>query len=761
MRKILNYSLGVIMAAWLLSCSHSEPGRIPLDTGWKFMPADDPGYAATDLNDSSWKDISPLQVWDAQGYADLDGYAWYRVHVKIPSSIRQTSYFKDSLIIFLGKIDDRDQTWLNGMPLGQNGKTVSADTKFGKEIPHEGETWNVPRKYVLPVNDPRIHWDRDNVIAVRVFDRGGLGGMYGPEPYVAMRDVADYLTIDLTKEPFRIVNRIQYKKVIFLRNSSEDHDFTGILNIEVINQDNDRVIYTETTSATVPAGKEVGHTIAYTNLDLANCLLVCSFEPEHSENLIEAQTGVPYILTPPAPDRPRINGPRVYGARPGHDFLYRVPATGKRPLRYEAQGLPGSLKIDAHTGIISGKAPGKKGDYSVRFIVSNDLGSDTAVFVIKTGDLLALTPPMGWNSWNVWGLSVDAGKVKAAADAFVKTGLADHGWSYINIDDGWEAPRRLPDGSITGNEKFPDFKELSDYVHGKGLKLGIYSSPGPLTCGGYLGSYEHEYQDAKTWAGWGIDYIKYDWCSYGRIAKDNSLEELQKPYILMRKALDAVDRDIVYSLCQYGMGHVWEWGAQVGGNLWRTTGDITDTWQSMSGIGFRQGPAAPYASPGHWNDPDMLVVGWVGWGPNIRPSRLTPDEQYTHISLWSLLAAPLLIGCDLTRLDDFTMSLLTNDEVLAVDQDPLGKAALPVYNKDNIQYWVRPLADGSHAAGIFNLGKEKKKMTVSLADLGLESGKYRIRDLWRQKDLGTFDKNIEVKVPSHGVVMIKITPVEQ
>jgi alpha-galactosidase len=209
------------------------------------------------------------------------------------------------------------------------------------------------------------------------------------------------------------------------------------------------------------------------------------------------------------------------------------------------------------------------------------------------------------------------------------------------------------------------------------------------------------------------------------------------------------------------MGKVWEWGAKVGGNLWRTTGDITDTWQSMSGIGFRQGPAAPYASPGHWNDPDMLVVGWVGWGPNIRPSRLTPDEQYTHISLWCLLSAPLLIGCDLTRLDDFTTSLLTNDEVLAVDQDRLGKAALPLYNKGNIRYWVKPLADGSKAAGIFNLGGEKREITVALTDLGLKNGKYRTRDLWRQEDLGTFDESIKVKVPSHGVVLMKFTPVEE
>ena len=197
-------------------------------------------------------------------------------------------------------------------------------------------------------------------------------------------------------------------------------------------------------------------------------------------------------------------------------------------------------------------------------------------------------------------------------------------------------------------------KSLSNYVHSKGLKLGIYSGPGPLTCAGFTASYQYEQQDAQRYADWGIDYLKYDWCSYGNVAKDQSLPELKKPYLVMRAALDKVSRDIVYSLCQYGMGNVWEWGTEVGGNCWRTTGDITDTWTSMSKIGFNQAGHEKYAGAGHWNDPDMLVVGLVGWGPQLHPTHLTPDEQYTHISLWSLLSAPLLIGCDLSKLDDFT-----------------------------------------------------------------------------------------------------------
>ncbi len=752
-RSLIFFSL--LIAGLFFSCSRPEQGKIVIDTGWKFHTGDNPSYASPSLNDSSWKDISPLKVWDAQGYVDLDGFAWYRVHVKIPSSLKKHSYFKDTLVIFLGKIDDRDQTWLNGKPLGQNGITVDAGTKFSDTIPNQGETWATPRKYALPVNDPRIKWDGDNVLAIRVFDRGGLGGLYGPAPYISMRDISDYVAIDLNSEPFIIKKQVNYKKIVVLRNTSKKDNFKGTLSLEVRNQENGRVIYSESTEMKIDAGQVVKHTISYINIDTADCLLKCSFKPDKSGNVIIASVGAPYILTPPPGDFPHINGARTYGVRPGHPFLYRIAATGKRPLAYQAERLPVGLKINSKTGIITGSIT-KKGVYPVRLLVHNMLGTDTATLRIRVGNLLALTPPMGWNSWNVWGLSVNAERVKAAADAFISTGLADHGWSFINIDDGWEAPNRQADGSITGNEKFPDFKDLSRYVHSKGLKLGIYSSPGPLTCGGYLGSYQHEYQDAQTWADWGIDYIKYDWCSYEKIAKDHSLEELQKPYILMRKALDTVNRDIIYSMCQYGMGHVWEWGAKVGGNLWRTTGDITDTWQSMSNIGFRQNITSPFASPGHWNDPDMLVVGWVGWGPNIRPTRLTPDEQYTHISLWCLLSAPLLIGCDLTRLDDFTLNLLTNDEVLAVDQDPLGKQADKVYEKDDIQYWIKPMADRSYTVGIFNLGKEKQKVHLLFTDLKLKNGTYRIRDLWRQKSLGSFKGSMDLKVMPHGVVLLKI-----
>jgi hypothetical protein len=428
-------------------------------------------------------------------------------------------------------------------------------------------------------------------------------------------------------------------------------------------------------------------------------------------------------------------------------------------MTFSARDLPGGLNLDEKTGIITGR-PVEKGSSVVAITAQNAKGEEIKNITFVIGDAIALTPPMGWNSWNAWGLSVDQEKVLASARTFKEKGLMNHGWSFINVDDGWEIkgdspmPKRDGDGNILVNEKFPDMKAMGDSIHSMGLKFGIYSSPGPLTCGGYAASYQYELNDAKSYAHWGVDYLKYDWCSYDKIAKDHSRPELIAPYTVMRSMLDQVDRDIVYSLCQYGMGDVWEWGKDVGGNLWRTTGDITDTWESLSGIGFNQIANAPYAGPGHWNDPDMLVVGWVGWGPNLHPTGLTPDEQYTHISLWCLLSAPLLIGCDLTRLDNFTLNLLTNDEVLAIDQDPLGKQATPVFKEGDIQVWVKELSDGTKAFGVFNLGTTAKKFSLPLKQIGLE-GKVWLRDLWRQKDLGGFTGSFETLVPSHGVILVK------
>ncbi len=463
----------------------------------------------------------------------------------------------------------------------------------------------------------------------------------------------------------------------------------------------------------------------------------------------------PPLIASGWPAAPRINAPRVTGATPGRPFLFRIPATGEAPLTFAATGLPEGLSLDPATGIITGTLA-RSGRTAVTVEAQNAKGRATGELTIVGGDdALALTPPLGWNSWNVWGASVDDAKVRGAADAMVTSGLAAHGFQFINIDDGWEG-KRDEHGVLQPNEKFPDMKALADYVHARGLKLGIYSSPGPRTCQGLEGSYEHELIDARTWAGWGIDLLKHDWCSYAGIAKDDSLTELKKPYLVMRDALRQVDRDITYSLCQYGMGDVWEWGAEVGGNYWRTSGDLTDVWSNMASVGFRQAGRERWSRPGHWTDPDMLVVGKVGWGPNVHDTRLTPDEQIVHISLWALQAAPLLLGADLSQLDRFTTDLMTNHEVLEVSQDVLGRGAARVYQRERLELWARPLADGTIAVGLFNRGLRAAEMTATWEELGI-TGRRTVRDLWQQKDLGPFADRFTTRVPAHGVVMIKIS----
>jgi alpha-galactosidase len=287
-----------------------------------------------------------------------------------------------------------------------------------------------------------------------------------------------------------------------------------------------------------------------------------------------------------------------------------------------------------------------------------------------------------------------------------------------------------------------------------GLKMGIYSSPGPTTCGGYLGSWQHEDQDAQTYGDWGIDYLKYDWCSYSEVtASKPSLDDLKKPYQVIRASLDKVHRDIMLSFCQYGWGKVWEWGAETGGNSWRTTGDIQDTWRSMSEIGFNQDEAAKFAQPGHFNDPDMLVVGKVGWGPTLHNSRLTADEQYTHISLWSLQAVPLLIGCDMGALDKFTLNLLTNSEVLAIDQDALGKAAKQAVKGDNYQIWVKEMKDGSRAIGLFNLSDKYQTITLNSETAGAYKS---IRNVWKQENITKGAGDFKASVAPHGVMLVRV-----
>jgi alpha-galactosidase len=442
---------------------------------------------------------------------------------------------------------------------------------------------------------------------------------------------------------------------------------------------------------------------------------------------------------------PAINGARVTGTTPGRPFLFKIPATGQEPLTFSAKGLPAGLTLDEKTGIITGSVR-KSGKSVVRVTVSNTLGAAQRNLVIVAGEhKLAQTPPMGWNSWNAYYTNVDEKKMRDAVEWIRKTGLDKHGYEYVNIDDAWEANRDA-EGEILVNQKFSSMKALGDYIHGYGLKFGIYSSPGPKTCGGYEGSFKHEQQDANTYASWGVDYLKYDWCSYQKTQEATEREAYKLPYKVMRTALDNANRDIVYSLCQYGMNNVWEWGADkdVAGNLWRTTGDIAPSYNSMANIGFKQNGLEKYAGPGHWNDPDMLFV-----------HAMKPNEQITHLTLWSLLAAPLLIGSDISRLDQFTIDALSNDEVIAVDQDPLGRQGTRRSQEGSLEVWARPLWDGTIAVGLFNRSKAPAPVTARWADLGLK-GSQPVRDLWKQQDLGAVKDTFTATVPGHGAVLVKI-----
>ncbi len=357
---------------------------------------------------------------------------------------------------------------------------------------------------------------------------------------------------------------------------------------------------------------------------------------------------------------------------------------------------------------------------------------------------LALTPPMGWSSWNHFADRVDDRVIRETADAMVASGLAAAGYQYINIDDAWAAGRNAA-GEIVPNGKFPDMKALADYVHARGLKIGIYSSPGPRTCGGYEGSYGHEEQDARTFAAWGMDFLKHDWCSAARIY-GQSAENLHASYLKMGRALAACGRPMVYSLCEYGYGDVWIWGAQVGGNLWRTTNDIQDTWESMSSIGFSQHPHADWAGPGHWNDPDMLEVGNGG---------MTTTEYRTHFSLWCLLAAPLIAGNDLRNMSADTLGILANREAIAIDQDPLGRPARRIASRGEVEIWSRPLQDGACAIGIFNRGDRPATGRIPWPELGLATPPAVLRDLWRHQDLAPEAPGFATDIPAHGSVLLR------
>ncbi|MBI1343323.1 MAG: alpha-galactosidase [Terrimonas sp.] len=513
----------------------------------------------------------------------------------------------------------------------------------------------------------------------------------------------------------------------------------------------------------------------YCNWANAQLTMEDDYQPGHLAN-----DGERYILTPAPARTPVINAASIFGATPGNPFLYTIAATGERPMNFDADDLPEGLTLDHQTGIITGRVM-QRGNYIATIKAKNNFGEASKRLRIKIGDTLALTPPLGWNGWNALAGILDKEKVMVSTHAMVSSGLINHGWSYINIDDSWQGKREGPLNALQPNEKFTDLKGMVDEIHALGLKAGIYSTPYISSYGSYpgassdfpyggetheiikkdrqsfmrIGKYRFEKNDAKQMAEWGFDFLKYDW----RIDV-NSAER-------MFNALKHSGRDMVFSLSNNApFEQVNDWVRT--SNMYRTGPDIRDSWNSLYMLAFTLDKWGPYGGPGHWNDPDMMIVGNMSTGASLHPTRLTPDEQYSHISIYSLLAAPMLIGCELNDLDSFTLNLLSNDEVIiAINQDPLGKPARLLAEEQGVQVWVKPLEDGFYAVGMFNTdnygttpqsyfrwGDEAPKpFKLDFNKIGLK-GKWKLRDAWRQKDLGDFNGRFETAIPFHGVVLL-------
>ncbi len=708
----------------------------------KFHAGDDMSWAGENVDESGWRDIKNTMTWTAQGIKIENGFGWYRYHVTIPKSMLEKSDLKETVDFNMAKIDDADEVYLNGKLIGKTGS-------FPKDPNGYHSNWNAQRIYRVKANSSLIKWDADNVIAVRCYNAGDPGGMFAGPIKVRVPNTIDNLSISIKEAPG--------SQGVVTLDSKMQATKSGDFAVKVEDPETGKVLSEKTMKVSVNEKKNRVISIPYDNHQMVR--IVSTFTESKTGLSIESKYIPKYILTPAAPAEPRFNTTPLYGVRPGSPIHFRFGVSGDRPMKITSDDLPAGLAINPDNGALSGSLE-KPGSYTFTVKAKNAKGEQSQKFTIRCGSKIGLTPPMGWNSWNCWGLSVTQDKVISSAKALIEKGLADYGYCYMNIDDGWEAPKRNADGTIAVNEKFPSMKDLGDWLHSEGLKFGIYSSPGDLTCGGYLGSIDHELQDAESYNSWGIDYLKYDWCGYGRKhAKEPDRQIVAsyvRPYLLMEGYLRQQPRDIFYSLCQYGMADVWKWGESVDANSWRTTGDITDTWESLYSIGFEQQVELyPYAKPGHWNDPDMLIVGKVGWSNNLRDSRLTPDEQYAHISLWSLLASNMLIGCDIAQIDDFTINVLCNNEVNAVNQDILGKQAQRVVQDGAIQIWARPLSDGAYAVGIFNVGTTDARVDFKkyFSQMGISNLKAA-RDLWRQKDLSTSDVNYFI--PTHGVKFLKV-----
>jgi alpha-galactosidase len=458
---------------------------------------------------------------------------------------------------------------------------------------------------------------------------------------------------------------------------------------------------------------------------------------------------------------PVFHGAQVVGNYPNTDFIFTVPATGARPITFSSPNLPKGLVLEASTGIITGKM-GPAGEYKIKIIASNSKGTAEEVIKIIAGDNLCLTPAMGWNSWNVFTKNIDEKMLMEMADAMVSTGMRDVGYQYINIDDNWQADNRASDKKpVPDPKKFPHgMKYVADYVHSKGLKFGIYSCAGNMTCGRRFGGYTYEDIDAKTYAEWGVDLLKYDYC-YTPPSQSTAIER----YTKMGTALKHSGRSIVFSICEWGIRKPWLWAAQAGGNYYRITPDIMDSWDaaklwvaSVMSISNREEKVWKYSGPGHWNDPDMLIVGNYGKGNATGGiyKGLNDIEYQTHFSLWCMFSAPLLASSDIRKMNDPTYDILTNPEMLAIDQDELGEQAKPIYKMSGIRVYLRHLSGGALAVAVINTSKSDKKFDLKASLIGVKDPQVA-HDVWQHGDIGILKDKISLSLKSHQTIVLRLT----
>lgn len=454
---------------------------------------------------------------------------------------------------------------------------------------------------------------------------------------------------------------------------------------------------------------------------------------------------------------PRINPPYVVGNYPNTEFIFAIPTSGERPITWSAQGLPQGLALNPETGIIRGVVA-QAGDYNVKLTAKNAKGEKTGDLKVSIGNTLALTPIMGWNSWNTFGTKLTEALVIETAEAMIANGMRDLGYNYINIDDFWQLADRGADGHMQiDTVKFPrGIKYVTDYLHDRGFKVGIYSDASRYTCGGVCGSYGFEEIDAQDFASWGIDLLKYDYCG-APDSKDTAIAR----YTKMGEALRATDRSIIYSVCEWGQREPWTWAKEVGGHYWRTTWDIRDAWDMGKYDNGSNGiqtiidinkNLADFAGPGGWNDPDMLTVGMHGISYAInhgdRKYGCTEDEYKTHMGMWCMMASPLLCGNDVRNMNDTTATILLNAELIAINQDVLGKQAKLVATKGNCEVFAKPLSDGGIAVAVMNRAEEPENVVIDFTEVGAKAN-ASVRDVWTHKNLGT-QANLTTTVAPHG-----------